>query len=56
MELEALTPRNLVKFRHSIEESSPVVMKKLNRAVRGFDSGLSREEVVVKGKNVLMNF
>ena len=56
MKLEALTPRNLVKFRHSIEESSPVVMKKLDGAVCGFDSGLSCEEVVMKGKNVLMNF
>ena len=56
MELESLTPRNLVEFRHCIEESGPIVMKKLNGAVRGFDSGLSCKEVVMKGKNVLMNF
>ena len=56
MELESLTPRNLVKFRHCIEESGPVVVEKLDGAVCGFDGRLSHEEVVMEGENVLMNF
>ena len=56
VELKSLTSRHLIEFRHCVEESHAIVMKKFNRAIGRFDCGLSREEVVMKVNKVLMNF
>ena len=56
VELESLTSRHLIEFRHCVEESRPVVVKKLDGAIGGFNCGLSREEVMMEVDEVLMNF
>ena len=56
MELASLTSRHLIEFQHCVKELRPVMVKKLDRAIGGFDGGLSREEMMMEVDEVLMNF
>ena len=49
MKLESLTPHNLIQLHHGVKETSTIVVRKLNRAIGGFNGRLCCKEMVMEG-------